>query len=84
MTSQNDTVDAQIKRISLATGIKSQQGLARLLGVRQSAISDARRRGRIPYNWLLTLLISKGITPDWVRSGQGEIFIPSPDQDKTK
>lgn len=84
MTSQNDAVDEQIKRISLATGIKSQQDLARLLGVRQTAISDARRRGIMPYNWLLTLLISKGINPDWVRSGQGKIFIASLDQDNIK
>ena len=45
--------------------------MGRFLGINQSAISDAKRRGTIPAEWLLTLLRGKGINPDWVLTGKG-------------
>ena len=50
-----DKFDAQFQRILEATGCKTQVELADILEVRQSAISDAKRRMTIPSNWLETL-----------------------------
>lgn len=41
-----------MERIRFITGTETQAELADLLGVRQSFISDAKRRGKIPSSWL--------------------------------
>ena len=67
-----DKFDAQFQRILEATGCKTQVELADILEVRQSAISDAKRRMTIPSNWLETLHKKQGINPEWIRHGVGE------------
>lgn len=47
-TSRATSFDAQMERIHRATGTRTQVELAEFLGIRQSAVSDARRRGKIP------------------------------------
>ncbi|WP_288956762.1 helix-turn-helix domain-containing protein [uncultured Desulfovibrio sp.] len=58
-------------RIQIVTGCGTQEELASLLGIRQSSISDAKKRGSIPSDWLLTLWRKKGVNPDWIMWGQG-------------
>ncbi|MDD4701671.1 MAG: helix-turn-helix domain-containing protein [Desulfovibrio sp.] len=60
-----------MSRIQLVTGCGTQQELASLLGIKQSSISDAKKRGSIPSDWLLTLWRKKGVNPDWILWGQG-------------
>ncbi len=60
-----------MERIRAVTGCGTQRELGRFLGINQSAISDAKRRGTIPAEWLLTLLRGKGINPDWILTGKG-------------
>ena len=60
-----------MERIRAVTGCETQRELGRFLGVNQSAISDAKRRGTISAEWLLTLLRGKGINPDWILTGKG-------------
>jgi len=62
---------AAMTRIKDATGATTQVQLAEILGVRQPSISDAKRRGSIPADWLLKLLCLFGLWPDWVLTGQG-------------
>ena len=45
--------DKQMERIKLITGKRTQTELADLLGIRQSSVSDAKRRGKIPSGWLV-------------------------------
>lgn len=49
--------------------------LAQFLGIRQSSVSDAQKRGVIPAEWLLKLLRKKGVSPDWVLTGEGSRFL---------
>lgn len=37
----------------------------------QSSISDAKRRGVIPGDWLIKLLYLRGVTPAWIKDGIG-------------
>jgi len=60
-----------ISRIQQVTGCGTQQKLADFLGIKQSSIADAKKRKRIPSDWLLTLWRKKGVNPDWVLTGQG-------------
>lgn len=64
-------METPMDRIFKAAGCRTQTELAELLGIRQSSISDAKRRGSVPAEWLLTLLRIRGINPEWVLSGSG-------------
>lgn len=60
-----------LNRVFEIAGCRTQTELAEFLGISQSAIADAKKRGRIPSDWLLTLWRRKGANPDWILTGQG-------------
>ena len=66
---------AQYARLFEAAGCRTQVELAGVLGIRQSSVSDAKRRNTLPAEWLLRLLQRKGINPEWILSGQGARFL---------
>ena len=55
--------DAAYARICEVCGMKTQTELSAYLGIRQSSISDAKRRVAVPAAWLLTLLTREGLNP---------------------
>lgn len=63
--------NAAYARLLHAFGVETQTQLAECVGVRQSSISDAKRRGCLPDGWLLSAVIKKAINPLWVLHGQG-------------
>ncbi len=63
--------DATMARIHAVCGTRTQMQLAEALGVRQSSISDAKRRKSIPAEWLLKLVRQPQANPDWLLTGQG-------------
>ena len=67
--------DEAMERIKKATGARTQVQLAEVLDVRQSSISDAKRRCSIPSDWQLKLWRSHKLNPDWVMTGTGGQFI---------
>jgi hypothetical protein len=67
--------EAAMARIVGVTGATTQVRLADVLEVRQSSISDAKRRASIPPEWLLKLMRSHQVMPDWALTGQGPKFI---------
>ena len=75
---ENRIFDEQLERIKLITGKKTQFELADLLGVKQSSISDAKKRRKIPAGWLVVLMRYKNINPEWILTGNEPIFISSP------
>ncbi len=64
-----------IERIKKATGARTQVQLAEVLDVRQSSISDAKRRCSIPAEWFLKLYRSHGLDPDWIADGVEPVYI---------
>ncbi len=68
-----------LERFFEAAGCRTQTELAEFLGIRQSSISDAKKRGSIPPDWLLLLWRKKGINPDWILTGQGSKGLQSVD-----
>ncbi|WP_285905723.1 helix-turn-helix domain-containing protein [Pseudodesulfovibrio pelocollis] len=56
-------------RIRQVFGVRTQVELAERLGVRQSSVSDAKRRCSIPAEWLLTIWRATGASPDWIMEG---------------
>lgn len=62
-------------RIREITNAPTQVELAKVLGIRQSSISDAKRRGSIPSEWYLTLFEKFGLNPDWLKKGIGPTYL---------
>lgn len=62
-------------RILAVTNCQTQVELAEVLGIRQSSVSDAKRRGTVPAEWLITLLQLFGVNPDWILTGQAARFL---------
>lgn len=65
----------RLQRVFSACRCRNQAELAQILGVRQSSVSDAKRRGIIPSPWLLTLLCEKWINPAWILTGRGTRYV---------
>lgn len=59
------------ERIKLATNCRTQVELAELLNIRQSSISDAKRRDSVPGDWYMKLFERFGLNPDWLKYGVG-------------
>ncbi|XPV76518.1 MAG: LexA family transcriptional regulator [Desulfovibrio sp.] len=64
-----------LDRIKKATGARTQVQLAEVLDVRQSSISDAKRRCSIPAEWFLKLYRSHGLDPDWIADGVEPVYL---------
>lgn len=64
-----------IERIKKSTGARTQVELASILGIRQSSISDAKRRKSVPADWLVKLFRAYGLNPDWILEGAQPQFL---------
>jgi hypothetical protein len=58
---------------------RTQVVLADILDIRQSSISDAKRRNTLPPEWLLKLQRAYGLNPDWIEFGTGGQFVIASD-----
>lgn len=67
--------DEIIERIKLATRTRTQIELAAVLDIRQSSISDAKRRNSIPSDWCMKLFERFGLSPDWIKKGAGPMYL---------
>ena len=69
-TPPSSDLESQFRRVFEAAECETQAQLAECLGIRQSSVSEARRRKAVPREWLLTLFQKKGINPDWITTGK--------------
>ena len=67
--------DEQMARVQRVANTRTQQELAEFLGTPQSAVSDAKRRQKIPADWLILLLRLKSVHPEWILTGRGQQYI---------
>ncbi|MGE4292084.1 MAG: S24 family peptidase [Desulfovibrio sp.] len=67
--------ESALERVKKATGARTQVQLAEVLNVRQSSISDAKRRCSIPAEWFLKLYRSHGLNPDWLADGAEPVYL---------
>ncbi len=63
------------ERIKFSTGTKTQVEIAELLEIRQSSISDAKRRNSVPAEWVMKLFEKFGLNPDWIKQGVGPMYL---------
>lgn len=69
------TFSAAYDRVLRATGCAGQEELAKKLGLRQSFITDCRRRGEFTPEVLLALVERCNLNPHWVRTGEGKKYL---------
>lgn len=67
------------ERIQKATKTRTQVELAEVLDIRQSSISDAKRRNSVPSDWYMKLFEQFGLNPDWMKKGTGPVYLRTPD-----
>lgn len=67
--------DEILDRIKKATGARTQVELATILGIRQSSISDAKRRNSVPADWYMKLYRSLGLNPEWLSDGIEPMYL---------
>ncbi|CAK7002349.1 MAG: hypothetical protein DELT_00081 [Desulfovibrio sp.] len=67
--------DEIFERIKLATRTRTQIELASVLDIRQSSISDAKRRNSVPSDWCMKLFERFGLNPDWIKKGTGPMYL---------
>lgn len=72
--------EAAFERIKQLTGKRTQVELADEFGIRQSSVSDAKKRRSVPDGWLLVILEKYSIAPHWVLTGTGpKMLAPADD-----
>ena len=62
--------DAILNRLLSGAGLQRDAQLASLLGVTPQAVSQARRKRKIPENWLIRAAIHCGLSMDWLLFGE--------------
>lgn len=67
--------DEVFRRIKQATGTRTQVELAEVLDIRQSSISDAKRRNSVPADWYMKLFEQYGLNPDWLKKEIGPMYL---------
>lgn len=73
-----DSFNSQLARIRAVLGLREDAELAEFFGVIAADIAAAQARGRIPAGWLLVLLQTRRISPEWVLRGAGPCFLALP------
>ena len=68
----NNTSPDTLDRLLQGAGLRRDSQLAELLGVSPQAVSQARRKGRIPDGWVLKVAAQFGLSTDWVFFGKGD------------
>ena len=69
------TFEEVFERIKLATNTRTQVELAEVLDIRQSSISDAKRRNSVPSDWYMKLFEKFGLNPDWLKKASGPMYL---------
>ena len=69
--------DEIFERIKQSTNTRTQMELAEVLDIRQSSISDAKRRNSVPAEWYMKLFERFGLNPAWLKGGTGPKYLRS-------
>jgi hypothetical protein len=63
-------------RMKMAGKLKNDSAVARVLEVTPQALSNYKKRGRMPMNLVLKFATIYGLSLDWLMTGQGEPYMP--------
>jgi hypothetical protein len=64
------------ERMKMAGKLKNDSAVARVLGVTPQALSNYKKRDRMPMNLVLKFATIHGLSMDWLLTGEGEAYKP--------
>jgi len=71
---QHRTAGAILDRLKTALGATSDGDLCRLLGIKRSTLGSWRAQDRRPYEICVELHAARGLSLDWLLTGEGEML----------
>jgi hypothetical protein len=60
-------------RLKLVFGVETDTDFARCMGFKQGSVSGAKQKKAIPPAWITEVALSKGVSADWLLTGEGEM-----------
>jgi phage repressor protein C with HTH and peptisase S24 domain len=69
------TFDTIFMRLLTATESKSESDFARSIGITPQSVNGARKRGKVPPDWVQSVAEKTGISSDWLFFGRGPMRI---------
>lgn len=70
----------QLIRLKMAADVHTDTGLAKVLGIRQGSIANAKARGSVPHKWFVQISLACGVEMDWLLKGEGPMRRTAPPQ----
>jgi hypothetical protein len=75
MSDQNSGLIETLERLKRALRTTEDASLAAELGMSKEALSNRKRRNSLPKEAIDQLIVSKGLSPDYVYDGAGSVFV---------
>lgn len=73
-----------LERLKQGTGARTDSELARLLGISQQSVSNARTHGKVPDSWVRCAAEQYNVNADWLFFGRGSVFVGPPPAGRAK
>ncbi len=73
MSDMSPSYSEVIERMKTAAELKNDSAVARALGVTPQALSNYRKRGKMPANLVVRFAMMYGLSVDWLLTGEGEM-----------
>lgn len=68
-----NSFDEIFGRLKLVFGVETDTDFARCMGFKQGSVSGAKQKKAIPPAWITEVALSKGVSADWLLTGEGEM-----------
>ncbi|GAB6039021.1 S24 family peptidase [Fundidesulfovibrio butyratiphilus] len=68
--------ESRFARLKLACDASTDTALGIALGISQAAVAKAKKKGRVPSDWIVLISNKFGVSADWLLYGEGAIYDP--------
>ena len=75
MTNTMSTAHSILERLKQGTGARTDSEFARLLGISQQSVSNARNNERVPDSWVRCTAEQFNLSADWLFFGRGTMHV---------
>lgn len=68
------TADTQLDRLKIACGAGTDTALGIALGISQASVAKAKKKKKVPSDWIIAISNKFGISADWLIHGTGSMY----------
>ena len=69
--------DSWFERLKLACNATTDTALGIALGITQASVAKAKKKGRVPSDWIIAISYKYGVSADWLLYGTGPMVDPN-------